>query len=135
MKIIKQFQFFDLILQTLLLAGIILPGIAALFEGPEWLLFSMAGLLPFGAWQLFSALMLGLGLSDKIRVLYLLTAITFSSLFFSVGFLIEQLDLTISFELLEGAFIIGLFISFVAGIYYFSYSYRNYRSGNNQNFV
>lgn len=123
MKGIRIFQLFDLLAQSALIAGIVLSAFLALIE-PGALFWSLFLLFPLGVWQLFSALILGVGLKDYYRRIYLITAITFSSLFFSVGYLLDQVNWSTSIDFGLIAFFVGIFISFVAAIVYWGYSYR-----------
>lgn len=131
MKKTRIIQLVDLIIQFLLLAHVVTSIFASVFVNPGILFWSMLGLLPLGLWQLFSAFLLGFYLDDKLRRLYLITAVTFSSLFFSAGTVTDLLSEVIFFDFQVIAFIVAIFISFAASIYYFIYSYRYYRSGFN----
>jgi hypothetical protein len=132
MKTFRIFQIFDLLVQSTILVTITFSVALAAALEPGFLIWSLLFLFPLGVWQLFSALILGIGLKDYYRRTYLITAITFSSLFFSVGTLIGQLELNLNFDLGVSAFIVAIFISFVAAIVYFIYSYRFYFFGSKQ---
>ena len=125
MKTIRIFQLIDLLVQSVLIIGCIVAAILAVKE-PGFLFWSLFLLFPLGMWQLFSALLLGFGRDDYYRRIYLITAITFSSLFFSVGYLLDRVKWSIGIELDEIAFFVGIFISFVAAIVYLIHSYRTF---------
>ncbi|PHN03672.1 hypothetical protein [Flavilitoribacter nigricans] len=126
MKIIKTFQLLDLLLQSALIAAVTFCSFFSLIGPDNNLIMGLFFLLLLGGWQLFSALLLGFGLNDHYRRIYLITAITFSSLFFSVGYILNQLDLGNNNDFIEIAFFVAIFISFVAGVIYMIYSYKNY---------
>ncbi len=127
MKAIRIFQLFDLLVQSALIAGVVLPIFAAFVE-PGALFWSLFLLFPLGVWQLFSALILGFGLKDYYRRIYLITAITFSSLFFSVAYLLDQVNWSIDIDFGLIAFFVAIFISFVSALVYLTYSYRTLAS-------
>lgn len=132
MKTIRNFQLFDLLVQAALIISITIPAVLAASLEVGFLIWSLFFLFLLGVWQLFSALLLSFGLEDNYRRTYLITAIAFSSLFFSVGTLIGYLEPLLNFDIGEIAFIVGIFISFVAAIVYFIYSYRFYFVGSKQ---
>lgn len=129
MKMIRFLKISDLLIQTLLLLNVLVPAGLILFDR-SFFAWSLLGLIPLGAWQLFSALVLGCCLKDNIRCLYMITAMAFCGLPIGVSFLYDWLPARIfSFHLHEleaPLFIIMLTISCAAALLYFYYSLTNY---------
>lgn len=120
MKIIRSFQYLDFVLQLLLVTMTILP----LFAGG--LPISLFGLFLLGCWQLFSAIVLGAGLKDRFRKLYLVAALSFCWIAFSVGCIIDEVGLAGWSSILKSYFWVVLIISFIAGLQYFAYTLRTH---------
>ncbi|MCB0632780.1 MAG: hypothetical protein KDD15_23745, partial [Lewinella sp.] len=118
-----------------LLLNVLLPAGMMLFDR-SLLGWSLAGLIPLGIWQLFSALVLGLFLKDNIRCLYMITAVSFCSLPISISFLSDWLPRRLfSFPLYElemPFFVVMLSISVMAAILYYYYSLTSYTVGKKQ---
>jgi hypothetical protein len=129
MKMIRFLKISDLLIQTLLLLNVLVPAGLILLDR-SFLAWSLLGLIPLGAWQLFSALVLGCYLKDNIRCLYMITAMAFCGLPIGMSFLYDWLPERIFFfqlyELETPLFVIMLSISFVAALLYFYYSLTHY---------
>jgi len=131
--IMRAFKSFDLVIQGLLIANVGIPLLLTPFSH-GMIVWSVVFLFFLGAWQLFSALLLGFGLPDKFRRLYFVTAVAFCSLPYIVGYVSDYLFDQFNWQKFYGAddtvFILMLIISFTAGLYYFSYSYRDYKKNS-----
>ncbi len=125
----KNFLRFDLVIQTLL-ALLVTTALCASIMHSSNIIAGFFILFFFGAWQLFSALIVGTGLNDKFRGIYLLTAIAYCGLGVKMSFLLSKYVPHHNFLHDISEFYIAAFfiISFVAGLFYLTYSYRDYRS-------
>lgn len=141
MKLIRNIQLVDLILQTILVGAVAIP-LPFITITPGILFWSLMALLPLGGWQLLSAFILGFARSDNFRHLYLLTSVAFCGLFFAGGFLLDRLHLNdynnsypILSDLPQYLFCLLLVFSFIAALYYLGYSYRDYRAAQKTTFL
>lgn len=134
MKILRFFQHFDLVVQAFCVTGASLPLLLYAVD-PGFLIWSLVFLFFLGAWQLISAL--ALGFWDKFRHLYFLTAIAYCGLFFTGAFFYNRFeevwDLTrwLDVDVTKYCYLAFLALSYVAGLFYFTYSYRYCRAGKN----